>query len=62
MKRLNKKIAQEILNISDNSHVGDIVRYYPDSEHDDTLFRLSRAGYIVLAGDRYVITRKALWV
>lgn len=60
--RLTKKIAQAMLNINDNSHTGDIADLpEPINEHDDTIARLDRAGYICCAGDRYVITHKALW-
>lgn len=60
--RITKKIAQELLRIHDDSHIGDIATL-PEriSADDDTVERLARAKYIVEAGDRYVITGKALY-
>jgi len=62
MTRLTKKSAQQMLKITDDSHVGDIARL-PElrDEHDTTHIRLERAGYIALAGDRYVLTAKSLY-
>ena len=62
--RVDKKTVQKILRIHDNSCVGDIadINYIPKNEYDDYIERIARAGYITLAGDRYILTPKALWI
>jgi hypothetical protein len=62
MKRLNKEIAQEIIGVTNDTHIGDFIRKFNCDivDTDDVIAKLVRNGYIAEAGAGYIVTAKAL--
>ena len=56
--------ADKYLVITDDSHIGDILKFKPEYigiDNTEILKELVRYNYVAKAGDRYVLTRRALW-